>query len=354
MFLESNINWSLLEVARNLRMYTQKSVSEATGISQSALSKAEHDIQPLSEEFFFTLCRFYDLPSEFFCQRNSAPLGHLYFRRKLTISDKVIDSFLAKVRIFTMIVDELTDGVEMPDYDLTSHKVSEDSTPSDIADKIRYDLKIYQGAMPNMVETLEAHGIIIIPFDFGTDKIDGLSTITQKNHVLMFINRSMPNDRIRYSMAHELGHIIMHLEHAPRNASVVEEEADEFASELLMPEEEMKKQLQDLRLDMLPILKKKWKVSMRALIRRAKDIECISAQQYRNFQFYFSKHKYNKREPISLPAEIPAMWRAILKLYKEDLSYTDNQLMSIMHINEQDYKEWIIPYSKIIDMQLLN
>lgn len=348
---ENNINWSLLEVARNLRMCTQKSVSEATGISQAALSKAERDIQPLSEEAFVNLCRYYDMPIDFFCQQSNAPLGHLYFRRKLTISDKVIDSFLAKVRIFTMIVDELTDGVELPEYDLENYRVSEESSPSDIADKIRYDLKIYQGAMPNMVDTLEAHGIIIIPFDFGTDKIDGLSTITQKNHVLMFINRTMPNDRIRYSMAHELGHIVMHLEHAPRKASSVEDEADEFASELLMPGLEMKKQLQDLRLDTLPILKKKWKVSMRALIRRAKDMECITEQQYRNFQIYFSKHGYNKREPINLPAEVPAMWKDILSLYKEEWSYTDQQLMNIMHVNDRDYKQWVTPWPRIIDMQ---
>jgi len=353
MSLESEINWSLLEVARNLRMLTQKSVSEATGISQAALSKAEHDVQPLSENAFANLCNFYDLPLGFFYQRSNAPLGHLYFRRKLTLSDKIIDGFLAKVRIFMMIVDELTDGVEMPGFDLDSYRVSEESTPSDIAKKIRYDLKIYQGAMPNMVDTLEAHGIIIIPFDFGTEKIDGLSTVTQKNHVLMFINRTMPNDRIRYSMAHELGHIVMHLEHAPRNASEVENEADEFASELLMPEEEMKKQLHDFRLELLPVLKKKWKVSMRALIRRAKDLECISAQQYRNFQIYFSKNGYNKREPINLPAEVPALWKALLSLYKDEWNYTDKQLMSVMHVNERDYKQWITPWPKIIDLQTL-
>lgn len=348
---ERKINWPLLEVARNLRMCTQKSVSEATGISQAALSKAERDIQPLSEGSFVKLCKFYDLPIDFFCQQTNAPLGHLYFRRKLTISDKIIDSFLAKVRIFTMIVDELTDGVEVPEYDLESYRVSDESTPSDIADKIRYDLKIYQGAMPNLVDTLEAHGIIVIPFEFGTDKIDGLSTITEKNHVLMFINKMMPNDRIRYSMAHELGHIVMHLEHAPRAASAVEEEADEFASELLMPCDEMKKQLQDLRLESLPILKKKWKVSMRALIRRAKDMECISAQQYRNYQIYFSKHGYNKKEPFNLPAEVPSMWKDILNLYKDELSYTDNQLMNIMHVNERDYKQWITPWPRIIEMR---
>ena len=91
----SNINFSLLETARLLRQKTQKEVVEAIGISQASLSKAEHGLQELPIDIMSKLYDYYDLPETFFLRSEGvSPLGHLYYRKKLTITNKVIDSFL--------------------------------------------------------------------------------------------------------------------------------------------------------------------------------------------------------------------------------------------------------------------
>lgn len=345
----SEMNYTLFETARLLRKKTQKEVAEAIGISQAYLSKVEHGLQVLSSDILHKASEYYDLPVSFFLRNDGmSPLGHLYYRKKLNISNKVIDSFVAKVKIFKSIVDDLTSAVDLPVYTLGNYIPDEHESIKEIAQKVRHNLGIYHGAVPNLATLLENNGVIIIRFDFGTDKIDGLTTITDNNRKLMFINNQMPNDRIRFSIAHELGHLVMHLGNVPQSADVAEQQADEFASEFLMPESEIYAMLQGLDIQTLSILKRRWRVSMHALVRRAKDLGAISQQQYRNLQIYFSKKGYIKREPVQLPIENPFMWEEILKLYKTELKYSDDDLMSVMRINKSDYDNWFVKRLNVI------
>lgn len=347
----SNINFTLLETARLLRQKTQKEVVEAIGISQASLSKAEHGLQELPVDIMDKLYDYYDLPETFFLRSEGvSPLGHLYYRKKLTITNKVIDSFVAKVKIFKAIIDDLMSAVELPKYTLGNYVPNENLSAKEIARKIRYELKVYNGAVPNLSTLLENNGIIIIRFDFGTDKIDGLTTITDSDRKVMFINNQMPNDRIRFSMAHELGHLVMHLGNPPCSSDDAEQQADEFASEFLMPEEEIRPMLLNVNIQTLGMLKRKWRVSMHALVRRAKDLETITYQQYRNLQMYFSKKGYTKSEPIPLPLENPTMWDETLKLYRDELGYSDEDLMSVMRINQRDFASWFSPKPRLISL----
>jgi len=347
----SNINFTLLETARLLRQKTQKEVVEAIGISQASLSKAEHGLQELPIDIMSKLYDYYDLPETFFLRSEGvSPLGHLYYRKKLTITNKVIDSFVAKVKIFKAIIDDLMSAVELPKYTLGNYVPDDNLSAKEIARKIRYELKVYNGAVPNLSTLLENNGIIIIRFDFGTDKIDGLTTITDSDRKVMFINNQMPNDRIRFSMAHELGHLVMHLGNPPRSSDDAERQADEFASEFLMPEEEIRPMLLNVNIQTLGMLKRKWRVSMHALVRRAKDLETITYQQYRNLQMYFSKKGYTKSEPIPLPIENPTMWDETLKLYRDELGYSDEDLMSVMKINQRDFASWFSPKPRLISL----
>ena len=346
----SPYNYDLLETARHLRQLTQKEVSEKVGVSQSWLSKAEHSVQELPEDIMNRLFDLYDLPMEFFLNGNSVtPVGHLFYRKRLTISEKVVDSFVAKIQIIKGIIDELMTAIDLPEYKLNSYDPSEYS-PKEIADRVRYELGIARGPIPNLTKLLEDKGVIIINLDFGTEKIDGLTTVTAANRKIMFINELMPNDRIRFSLAHELGHLIMHIEKTPRSVETVEDEADMFASEFLMPENEITPFLHELDLPVLAQLKRRWRVSMRALIRRAKDVGAISQEEYRRFQILFSKKGYNKSEPVMLPVEQPTLLSETLELYKSELGYSDHDLMQIMRIGQMDYNSWFGDKPKIIQL----
>lgn len=347
----TSYNYQLLEVARQLRKKTQKEVAEEIGISQGNLSKAEHLIKVLPDDVMDKLSRYYDLPLSFFTQEEGlSPVGHFYYRKKLSIPEKDIDAFVAKIRIYKSIIDTVFSNIELPCYNLTSYTPDEFMSAKEIAQKIRYELRIFRGPVPNLTTLLENNGIIVMKFDFGSDKIDGLASITDQGRKVIFINDAMPNDRIRFSLAHELGHMIMHIENPPKDFEAAEREANEFASEFLMPEEELRPILATLSLSDLILLKRRWRVSMHALVRRAKDLEVISQERYRFFQITFSRKGFTKNEPEPLPGEKPIIWDETIQLYKSELKYTDTELMELMRINESDYRQWFSKEPRIVKL----
>lgn len=333
-------NYALLEVARQLRGYTQEQAAELIGISQGKLSKAENQIQPLPEVVFDRIATAYDFPVSFFKRGDDQPIEeHFYFRRKITIPVKTIESFKAQIRVLKLVLDDLLAPIELPECTLPSLSPDEYAV-KDIAATIRNKLGIVNGPVPNLTATLEKNGILVFKFDFGTNKLDGLSSITSSGLKIIFLNSQMPNDRNRFSLAHEIGHLVMHLGQGRPGSEELEQQADEFASHFLMPENEIGVLLFNLNFSTLTELKKRWKVSMRALIRRAKDLHCISDNTYRAFQITFSKKGYNREEPISLAPENPTVIRDSIMLYKRELGYSDKDLMHVMRINVDDYHRW--------------
>lgn len=336
------INHSLLETARESRCYTQKEAAIRIGISQAKLSKAERGEQTLGDDMLEKVAQAYDYPVSFFYgNQDSSPEGHMYFRRRLSGSAKLYASIIAKTKILKRAIDELAPSVDLPECKFQPFDTQLD-TPEEIARKTRYLLGIYKGRMPNLTTLIEANGIIIISFDFGTDKLDGLSTITSKGYKVIFMNSEMPNDRKRFSLAHELGHMIMHMETTPKFPEEVENEANRFASELLMPCDEIRNSLYKLNLGKLADLKRSWHVSIKSLIYRAHALKTITDQQNRNWQINYSKNGYNKEEPVLLPKEKPQLMAGIINLFKNELSYDDQDLMHMTNINRNDFNEYFM------------
>lgn len=332
----------MLELAREARQYKQTEVASMISFSQSKLSKAEKDQQTLTEDNLKELAKVYDYPVAFFYKGiDTTPAGHMYFRRRVTTSTKIVDSIVANAKIYKMVIDELMKPVDVPEFDLNSFS-TEIYTPEDIAHKVRYMLRIYNGPVYDLTGLLENHGLIISKLDFGIDmdKFDGLSSITEAGHKVIFLNSQMPNDRLRFSLAHELGHMVMHLDSLPKHFETIEEEANRFASEFLMPTKEIQSSLNNLDFEKLGDLKRYWHVSMRSLVRRAKNLNTITDQQYRNLQIDFSRKGYTRKEPINLPYENPSIILDIINLYKEDLGYTDQDIMNMVALNEIDYRKW--------------
>ena len=98
------------------------------------------------------------------------------------------------------------------------------------------------GPIPNMVDLLKSNGGIVIPCDFGTDLIDAMSQRIDGLPVLFFVNVHAPADRLRHTLAHELGHMLLHTI-AVKSDEEMENEADAFAGAFLLPAAEIKSQL---------------------------------------------------------------------------------------------------------------
>lgn len=325
------INPRMLVLGRESRGISQSELAQSIKLSQPKLSQAEKGGQTLNVKDLKNLAERLNYPIGFFYQSTpSFPVSHYYYRRRVTLSQKVLNQMESLIKIYRQNIDLLMESVDLFNDELRTFNPSKDS-PEEIARKVRYLFKIPSGPIDNLNSYVEKQGIIVVKADFFHDKIDGLSTISEKNIKIIFLNQRKSNDRQKFSLAHELGHILMHFD-IPEIPNDVEEQANRFASELLMPSNEIGKSLSNLSMSKLADLKRYWKVSMKSILYKAKTLGYIDLRQYRNFQITFSKMGISRNEPISIPEEKPQLLKIVLNLHLNELEYTEKQLASYLNL----------------------
>jgi len=115
-----------------------------------------------------------------------------------------------------------------------------------------------------------------------------------------------------------------------------EQEADRFASSLLMPAEDIGPYLTELNVPKLARLKQEWQVSMAALLRRGRDLGLVSETKYRQMSIEFSQAGYRQREPVRIPVERPALITRIISDRLRD-GCSLEELSQAAQMTQQDY-----------------
>jgi Zn-dependent peptidase ImmA (M78 family) len=189
-----------------------------------------------------------------------------------------------------------------------------------------------------MVELLEGNGGIVIPCDFGSDLIDAMSQRIDGLPVLFFVNVNAPADRLRHTLAHELGHMLLHTI-AVKSDEEMEDEADAFAGAFLLPAAEIRPQLRRFDLRQLANMKAYWKVSMAALAVRADRLKLVTPYQTKMFWMEMSRLGYRKREPNEPPKEMPHLLRQMIAFHIKKLGYSVGDLAKMLHLKVSEFQE---------------
>jgi Zn-dependent peptidase ImmA (M78 family) len=193
-----------------------------------------------------------------------------------------------------------------------------------------------------MMELLENNGGVVIPCDFGTDLLDAMSQRIEGMPVLFFVNINAPSDRVRHTLAHELGHMVLHTM-VLKSDEVMEEEADTFAGAFLLPAEEIKPQLRRFDLRQLANLKAYWRVSMASLAVRAERLRLITPYQSKMFWIEMSKLGYRKREPGEPPREYPKLLRQMVSFHMRKLGYSATEMAELLRLSVTEFTEMYGP-----------
>ncbi len=204
-----------------------------------------------------------------------------------------------------------------------------------IADLNRRTWLVPSGPTRALVAWVERAGCIVVHCDFAALKVDGFTVQISDMPPCIFLNRNMPADRQRFSLAHELGHDVMHQVLSPD----MEAEANAFASALLKPARDIRPRLSGPRLTIqnLAALKLVWRVSMAALLYRAKEIDAITENQSQYLWRQMSASGYRKAEPpeLDLKVEMPTVLPEILRLHMEELGYGISELAQALRSSEE-------------------
>jgi Zn-dependent peptidase ImmA (M78 family) len=203
---------------------------------------------------------------------------------------------------------------------------------------VRAAWNLPEGPVNNVTALVESAGVIVVPCDFGTRAMDATSLRLTDMPPLLFISKTIPGDRWRFTLAHELGHLAMH--DLPRET--MEEEADQFAAEFLMPECEMKAQFSrypKIRIQDLANLKPYWKVSMAALLMRASSTGNLTPAQSKALWMQMSKAGYRINEPLPLDIEKTANFDGLFQYFLKELDYTPGEIARSIFMYPEEFSE---------------
>lgn len=335
------INPEVLIVARESRGYTQEDVAAAAGISQGMMSKAENGAISLPPQVVNGVADFLEYPSSLFYEPGRIrEVGSpcLYHRKRKTLPAKVLKRIDACMFIRHVNVTKLLHGLDV-DGDRIFHTMDLDEygSPIEVARALRATWRVPEGPINNLTALIESAGGIVLMDDFGTRKLFGMSCWTTRGHPLFYLNSAVPTEDLRWTMAHELGHLTMH---GTPSEGDQEEQADAFAGELLAPQALFGPDVRRPALDFhrLPHLKTYWRLSMKAIIKRASAIDAISRQTAVRLYKQHSARGYNSGEPYALSPEPPTLVDQAIQVHLQDHEYTPAQLAEAMRLSALEFQ----------------
>jgi Zn-dependent peptidase ImmA (M78 family) len=191
-------------------------------------------------------------------------------------------------------------------------------------------------------EVLERAGILVVPGRFETHKVDAIGLWPVQLPPVVFVNTEVPQDRLRLTLMHETAHFVLHSGWGLDLGPGIEDEANRFSAEFLAPAREVAPQLRNLTLEKLAQLKRHWRISMAALLVRAKELGSITPRRYQTLWTEMGKLGYRKREPAELDVtgEQPGTTFAeILRIHLDDLRYGTDELAGMANLFPHEFEE---------------
>ena len=338
--MKQTLNQNLIVLARETLGYNQYELAEKMGVSPAQLSKIELGTIEVHEDYINSIAELLHYPKTFFYQDIQVLQPILSYRKRQVVAQKLLTTIDAQINVYSMHIQYFINSLQVSKPSLPVLDVSIYESPENCAKELRKLWKVKEPVLDNISKLLEDNGIIIGSFNFGTERVDSRTIITNSGQPVIFTNQTMLGDKLRFSLAYELGHLVMHQYTSPSLDRDVNHEANVFGAEFLMPEKEIKKDFQKgVTVALLGELKKKWKVSMHALLYRASDLGMITDNQKRYIVQQFNQLKIRRREPqeFDIPKEQATLLKFIMANHKTKFKMDVSELVKELHIEHSEY-----------------
>ncbi len=331
---------SMFRLAREYRGLNQGELAKAAGLTQPTVSRIESGMVSISNENLQCLASALEFPPSFFSQSPPAASGATcVFHRKLqSLGVRETRRIHAIFDVMLMELAALYQNVEFTPSKPPIPRIDSDAFDGNaehIAELVRSYWRLPPGPIANVTSMLEDAGVIVVRVNLGTDKIDAISQLTDKMPPVIFVNASKPTDRMRFTLCHELGHLVMH----SCSFEDMEAEANRFASELLMPTRDFRAELRPpVNIPKLSSLKLRWRVSVAAMVYRAGSLGIISDRRKRTLYSRISQLGWRKGEPDVLSPEEPKLVSEIIDFHTQDLGYSIEDLAELAHVTPGEFR----------------
>ena len=334
----------MMILARESRGVTQTELAHRIGVKQGTISKYEAGLLEPPDDFTKELSSALGYTPDLFFQ-TGRPYGMppFHYRRRKKLGAKALSKIIAEMNIRRIHLSILLRSYDaetsnnIPEIDRDEYRGGHgrDFSVEDVARHLRERWLVPNGPIENVTDLIEENGGYVIPCNFESGLIDAVSQRIDGMPVLFFINMNAPADRTRYTLCHELGHMVLHTT-TVLDDEEMEVEADRFAGAFLVPANELRSQLHCFDLRQVVNLKRHWKVSMAAITMRAFHLGIITPYQRKVFFIQMGKLGYRNSEPYEPPKEYPKRLGRIFSYFCSVLGYTKAELASSLFISESE------------------
>ena len=295
-----------LKQARKAAGLSMSALAEKVGISANAIKKYEHGINMPSSGNLIELARALGVRSEYFFRPIKIKLEDVEYRKHADtpknlleqINGDVIDQAERWIELLNLYPNSVK---PVPRFTLPCSlpgSVNSFEGIEAIAKIIRDEWELGQSPIPDLIDTMESKGIMIISTAKANNKkFDGLAGVAE-GIPLVVISSHQPGDRQRFTLAHELGHLVLR----SRLIGLDEEKAcNRFAGAFLLPRPAIIQHLGAYRHALetreLYMLKHEFGISMLAILVRSGQCGIISDNLQKSYYMQFNKDRWRTQEP---------------------------------------------------------
>lgn len=341
-----------LKEARLARGYTVTALAEKIGVSKQTISKYELGQASPSSETMIKYCNLLKFNIDFFMfdnEKNDYNYGTIFFRSLKSAESLIREEIKIRIKWTNNIYNYINEFVEFPDLNLPDIKpeLLEDlnlEKIEEISEILRNYWKVEKGPINNLSILLEKNGIVLCNSDIYNVKVDACSEVINNTAIFFIRTNDISACRLRFDLAHELGHLILHSGITKEELQdkelldKIEKEANMFASAFLLPRQEFSNDVLALSLDHFVNLKSRWKVSISAMIYRCNELGIFSDSQVLYLRKQISLKKWRTVEPLDdiiQPEKPKLLCNAINLIVNNDIQ-SKNQISKDINLPIQD------------------
>ena len=306
--IKDNYFGTRLKYARKMAGLSLQNLSDLLNnlVTKQALNKYEQGAMLPTNDVLMALSTALQIKPEYFLKKGSIEVADISFRKRASFSKKDEEKVIEKAKYYVERFLEIENilGVQQSfENPLEKFLVSDYATAEEAANKLRQAWELGKSPISDLIEMLELKGIKILLID-EDEKLDGFSFCTSEGIPVVVVNsRDKSIERLRFTIIHELAHLLLQLSEVVRNdVKIVERICHRFSSCFLLPGEMLINMIggnnrQYIEIQELMKIKEYYGISLRAIIHRLKEMKVITPVYYQKWVVYLSKTFGAKKEP---------------------------------------------------------
>jgi Zn-dependent peptidase ImmA (M78 family)/DNA-binding XRE family transcriptional regulator len=291
-----------IQRARKALGLSLRDLGEQIALSHAAIKKYEDNAVTPSSDILIKLAKALHVKVEYFFRPERFTLEKIQYRKHADMPKRQLEEIEAKM------LDQIERRVELESlfpsppiqsFSLNHKKIENYNDIEAVADEIRKQWDLGLEPLPDLIDIFEERGIKVFEMDNRQyPKLDGFSA-SINNMPIIVIGNQWPGDRQRFTLAHELGHLVFN---GFADPGLDEEKwCNRFAGAFLLPRETLVSILGEHRNHIEPrelsLLKQEFGISMLSILHRVVEIGAISNSLYAQLRSEFNEKGWSKHEP---------------------------------------------------------